>query len=561
MQIQSHPAPGRDAPFQAEGLFRSAFDRAPIGMAISDTEGRYRMVNRAYCELVGRSAEALLGTTWMAVTHPRDREAEVEFEREALRGGGGSFRGEKRYIRPDGSVAWGLVNRSLVTDPIDATPYFLCQVLDIGNRKRTEEMLQRQNEELAVLHDTTLGLISRLEPTSLLEAILARAAGLVDTPHGFLYVVDEGADRLVLRAGIGVFGDYVGYLVKRGEGVAGRVWESGEPMAVGDYAGWSGKLTGFDFIRAAVAIPLRAGDDIVGIIGLVRLEEGTPFGEDEIELLTRFGHMASLALENARLYEAAQEELAERRRAEKELERSAIELREANEELRKADELKSHFVAVASHELRTPLTSVLGYASTLLRFWHRLTEEQRRSQVAIIEEQGQRLGRLVEDLLTMSRIDAGVLETRPQDIDLAQAVGRVVEAFPDRAPEILLRIPEGLEVRADADHLARILTNYISNALRYGASPIDVEAIGTDGWVEVRVRDQGKGVPPEFEGKLFEKFSQAPSSHGAGGTGLGLSIVRGLAQAHGGDAWYERNEPRGASFAVRLPASGLTALS
>jgi PAS domain S-box-containing protein len=554
VQTEGPPAPDRDPPIQAEGLFRRAFDRAPIGMAISDTEGRFRMVNRAYCDLVGRDEEALLSTTWMAVTDPRDRDPEEAFEREAVTRGSGSYRGEKRYIRPDGSVAWSLVSRSLVIDPVDGTPYFLRHALDIGDRKRTEELLRQQNEELAALHETTLALISRLEATSLLEAILTRAAALAETPHAFLYVVDEGADRLVLRAGIGVFGDYVGYVIKRGEGVAGRVWESGEAMAVGDYAGWAGRIAGFEFVQAAGAIPLRVGEDIVGVIGLMRLEEGRPFTEDEVELLTRFGHMASLALENARLYEAAQNELAERRRTEKELERTASELRERNEQLREADELKSHFVAVASHELRTPLTSVLGYASTLLRFWHRLTDDQRQSQVAIIEEQGQRLGRLVDDLLTMSRIDAGVLETRPEDVDLIEAVAKVVDAFPDRAPEIGLRVPDELQVRADPGHLAQILTNYVSNALRYGASPIEVEASLRDDWVEVRVRDHGEGVPAEFQGRLFEKFAQGPPSHGVGGTGLGLSIVRGLAQAQGGDAWYERNEPRGSCFAIRLPA-------
>lgn len=420
---------------------------------------------------------------------------------------------------------------------------------------RAEELLRRQNAELAALHETTLGLISRLEPTSLLEAVLSRAAALIGTPHAYLYAVDESADQLVVRAGIGVFAEYLGYRLSRGEGLAGRVWDSGEPMSVEDYGRWAGRAPGFDFVHAAASIPLRAGEDIVGVIGLVRMEPGRRFDDDDMALLDRFGHMASLALENARLYEAAQVELAERRRAEKELELSAAELRRANEELRTADEMKSHFVAVTSHELRTPLTSILGFATTLLRFWPRLSDKQRRDQVAIIDEQARRLARLVDDLLTLSRIEAGVLETRPKDLELRETVRSAIEAFPELNDGVEVTVDPGIRVTADPDHLQQILVNYLSNALRYGAPPFGVEAVGSDEWVDLRVRDAGPGVPETFEGRLFEKFAQAPSARGSGGTGLGLSIVRGLAENLGGRAWYEPARPRGSCFAVRIPAA------
>jgi signal transduction histidine kinase len=422
-----------------------------------------------------------------------------------------------------------------------------------GSLPRAEELLRRQNEELAALYETTLGLISRLEPTSLLEAMLARAAALIGTPHAYLYVLDDVPEQLVIRAGIGVFADAIGRPLRRGEGLAGRVWETGEPMSVEDYGRWAGRAPGFDFVRAAASIPLRAGEDIVGVIGLVRMEPGRHFDQEDLALLSRFGRMASLALENARLYEAAQIELGERRKAEKELERAASELRQANEELRAADEMKSHFVAVASHELRTPLTSILGFATTLLRFWHRLSDEQRRGQVGIIEEQAQRLARLVDDLLTLSRIEAGVLETRPDRVELAPAVDHAVGSFPGWEGVVEVSVAPGLSVHADPDHVQQIVVNYLSNAMRYGAPPFELDARQSDRWVDLTVRDAGGGVPETFRSRLFEAFAQAPSAHGAGGTGLGLSIVRGLAEAQGGRAWFEPNEPRGACFAVRLP--------
>jgi signal transduction histidine kinase len=319
---------------------------------------------------------------------------------------------------------------------------------------------------------------------------------------------------------------------------------------VDDYHTWPGHLPEFGWMRATVTLPLYAGPDIVGVIGLVHAEKGPTFGPEQIDLLTRFGRLASLALDNARLYQAAQQELNERGRAEKELEQSASELRQANEDLRAADDMRSHFVAVASHELRTPLTAVLGFATTLLNHWDRISDEEKRDQIRTIEVQARRLSRLADDLLTMSKIDAGALEVRPEAVDLAPAISRATSTFGDR--EIEVDVPPGLRVRVDPDHLEQILMNYVSNAMRYGRPPVRIDAGRRDRSVEIVVADSGNGVPPAFVPRLFEEFAQA--GRGGTGTGLGLSIVLGLARAQGGDAWYEAGEP-GARFCVRLPAT------
>ena len=672
----------RRALHEAEARFRVAFQNAPIGMALTDLEGRYLQVNPALCRFLGRAEEDLLGATSRDVTHPADREAEAALERSALTGGEHSYQIEKRYLRPDGRPVWAFVARSAVIDREGHPLYLISQIVDLTERKRAEEALlsseeetrriletaqdafvsidpdgrirdwnrqaerifgwprdealgrqlaetiipqryrddhrrglahfletgegpvlgrrlelvalrrdgtefpveltiwatsageavrfnalihdisvrlraeeelRRQAKELEALHETTLDLIRRLEPTSLLEAILARAAALLGTDHAYLYTVDEGADELVMRAGLGLFSGYVGYRLKRGEGLVGRAWEAARPIAVEDYQNWSRKLPGWDTLRAAVALPLRAGGDIVGAIGLVRLEEGKVFTAEEIDLMSRFGRLASVALDNARLYSSAQQELRERRRAEKELERSAEELREANEELRQADEIKSNFVAVASHELRTPLTSVLGFASTLLMHWDRIPDEERHEQVSMIESQARRLAQMAEELLTMSKLEAGALEVHAEALDVRAVLKDTVGTFADHAGDIEISDARGLHAFADRHHVEHIVTNFVANALKYGRPPVRIVARERDGWVEILVIDQGPGVPPHFIPRLFEKFAQAQSSQG--GTGLGLSIVRGLARAQGGEAWYEPAEPHGAAFGLRLPSA------
>lgn len=231
-------------------------------------------------------------------------------------------------------------------------------------------------------------------------------------------------------------------------------------------------------------------------------------------------------------------------------EESAEEALEANRRLRELDRAKTEFIGIASHEIRSPLTSVAGFAQMLDRRWDRLGEARRREVAGRIHDQSARLVRLADDLLAMSRLDAGALDPRPEPVDLGDVVGSVAEELEDRVEDLELRIPEDLRVLADAEHLRQILVNYVTNAERYGAPPIRIEAACAGDGVEVVVADAGEGVPDEFVPRLFERFARAGTDRT--GTGLGLAIVRGLARANAGDAFYEPNAPRGSRFGVRL---------
>jgi signal transduction histidine kinase len=171
-----------------------------------------------------------------------------------------------------------------------------------------------------------------------------------------------------------------------------------------------------------------------------------------------------------------------------------------------------------------------------------------------MQRQATNLTRLVDDLLTVSRIEATALDVHREVVKLRAAATQSMETFTERMSEIRLTMPAGLAILADPDHLQRILVNYVTNALKYGAPPIEVMASPANEWIEIRVSDSGKGVPPEFVPHLFERFARADAVRTAQpGTGLGLSIVKGLAEANGGDAWYEPGRPRGSCFVVRLP--------
>jgi PAS domain S-box-containing protein len=187
--------------------------------------------------------------------------------------------------------------------------------------RRGDPELRRRFEYMAALHETTLGLVNRLELSDLLEAVLSRAADLAGTEHAYMYLREPGEEDIHLRLGVGAFEPYVGFRMGRGEGLAGRVWESGRSMVVDDYDAWSGRSSRWTtgVFHAAVAVPLVVDGDVLGVIGIAHQEPGRTFGDAEVELLDAFAKLASLALENARLYSAAREEIARRELVEQEL--------------------------------------------------------------------------------------------------------------------------------------------------------------------------------------------------------------------------------------------------
>jgi signal transduction histidine kinase len=226
-----------------------------------------------------------------------------------------------------------------------------------------------------------------------------------------------------------------------------------------------------------------------------------------------------------------------------------------NLELREVNEAMQSFIATAAHDLRSPLASMVGFSSLLTKNWATLSEENRLKFVTTIDRQSHKLTWLVNDLLTLSSIEGGVLNTQPEQIVVAEAISQSLTASGGDTASVTVSCSPDLVVRADPSHLGRIIDNYLQNAFKYGEPPVQVEATPLGDMVVIRVIDHGQGVPPDFESNLFAKFARAdlPGTRDKKGTGLGLSIVRGLAEANGGQARYEPGLPHGSTFIVMLP--------
>ena len=293
--------------------------------------------------------------------------------------------------------------------------------------------------------------------------------------------------------------------------------------------------------------PRRRGDDAADdVVHLdapggsleVRSSRYAPFfSGEELRLLRTLAALTGLALDRSRL--SAQE-------------------REARLALERADALKSDFVALAAHELRSPVATAGGIADTIVRHREALGEERRIELENAMAAQMERLALLVDQLLDLTRLDADVVAIDPKRFAVRDRVEQlVVSAAGEAAAGIEVDIDAGLEAVADPVAFDRIVSNLVTNALRYGTKPIIVKARQTDRHFRLCVEDRGRGVPPEFVANLFERFTRSDDTRDhVAGTGLGLAIARSYAQAHDGDLLYEPAEPRGARFQLVLPAPG-----
>jgi signal transduction histidine kinase len=365
--------------------------------------------------------------------------------------------------------------------------------------------------------------LAPLELDELLPVLLTRIRDVLGADTCAVLLLDEDRNELVARAALGIEEEVEqGVRIPLGKGFAGRIAASGRPMILDDLA------------EAEVVNPILREKGITSMLGVPLLVQGrsigvlhvgtlTPrrFTQDDEELLQLVADRVAVAIERGRLHE----------------------------ELILLDELRANFVAIASHELRTPAASVYGAVATLAERGDELTQETRDELLRIAYEQGERLARLLDQLLDLSRLDSRRIRVSPQPIVLQRVLAKIArEALPP-GTSLELEVPEDLAVIADPLVLDRVVSNLLVNANRHGEPPILLAAEQRDRHIRISVADHGSGVPEEVRPQLFERFERGD---GAPGSGLGLAIARAYARAHGGDLVYD-DAGDGARFEVVIP--------
>jgi signal transduction histidine kinase len=295
--------------------------------------------------------------------------------------------------------------------------------------------------------------------------------------------------------------------------------------------------------RSILAVPMLREGVPIGVLTLARTGEARPFADKQIELVTVFADQAVIAIENVRLFREIQEKSAQ---------------------LEVANKHKSEFLANMSHELRTPLNAIIGFSEALSeRMFGELTDKQA-EYLADIHESGRHLLSLINDILDLSKIEAGRMELDLSTFHVPGALANAITLVRERAQRhgiaLSLEVDERLgELSGDERKFKQIMLNLLSNAVKFtpDGGRVDVSARQANGRVEVAVRDTGIGIAPQDQALVFEEFRQAgrDGTRKAEGTGLGLALARRFVELHGGEIRLQSEPGKGSTFSFSLPLS------
>ena len=410
----------------------------------------------------------------------------------------------------------------------------------VFENRRLMEKLEQHNHETSVLLDVSQAVSQSLDLQHIIASALDKVAESMNVDAGCVHLFENG--RLALKGYRSITAQTAEaiQLIDIDNSIIGSAFKQAEPIIINKIAADAEPMLASlarEGYQSYAGAPLAIVGESIGVIGVATRAEHA-FTDSEIGLLAAIGKEISIAVRNSQLYEEASSARA----------------------LRELDAMRTEFLANVSHELRTPLAVIKGSANSLLQPDVSFDEQTWRDFLQTIDNDSDKLGRLVEDLLMMSRLEAGALEIRKEQHSLAEVVESVRDRLDNLAPGHTLQIdiPASLPpVLIDDDRIGEVLTNLVENAAKYSpeGTRIVLQASPNGRNVIVSVTDEGSGIPPELHQKVFDRFYQA-AAHKRGnrrGTGLGLSICRGIVETHDGKIWVESEPGKGAKFSFSIP--------
>ncbi|MFZ2075071.1 MAG: GAF domain-containing protein [Xanthobacteraceae bacterium] len=410
---------------------------------------------------------------------------------------------------------------------------------------RTSELSQSV-EELRALGEVSQAINSTLDVETVLTTIVAKAVQLSGTEAGTIYTFDKSRQEFRLRATHGMDEAMIAAIRDRrigfGETAMGKAAAQRTPIQIADTLKDASLVldivvqAGF---RALLTVPLLRSDQIIGAL-VVRRKEPGEFPEHMVKLLQTFADQSVLTIQNARLFR---------------------EIEEKSRQLEEASQHKSQFLANMSHELRTPLNAILGYTELMADGAYGEPSEKMLGILKRLEANGRHLLGLINDVLDLSKIEAGqlVLELSDYSVqDIAQTVRSTLEPLAaDKKLAFKVETAAGLPSgHGDGRRLTQVLINLVGNAIKFtDAGEVAIKAEANNGSFHVSVRDTGPGISAADQTKLFQEFQQADNAitRKKGGTGLGLAISKRIIEMHGGRIWVESQPGQGSTFTFTLP--------
>ena len=574
-----------------------AIQTMQLGVTITDTDGRILYTNPAEASMHGYAVENLIGED-VRIFAPNKLWKPMDLDEiKRMR----SWRRQSVNIRKDGSMFPVQLMSDVVTNAAGEPIGIVTSCENITKRKRAEAELRTRAHQLETLNTIGVALTSLLDYHAVLQTIAEEAHVLMQAKFVIVAIPDEPYLRVEALAG-----DDQGFTKDLhisldptsplGQGPTGRAFRGKAPVAVEDVledpslAPWR-QAASSRGIRSLVVVPLIYREEVRGFL-VVYSDVPRAYDDEKVKLLNTLASQAVIAIENARLYEElrlAARQLEKRvEERTRELHGANVRLEEAMWQAEKASRHKSEFLANMSHELRTPLNSIIGFSEILGdEKFGRLNQKQRR-YVANVLSSGRHLLNLINDLLDLSKVEAGKLEIQRQMLRLKEALGEALNLVSWEASKkgISLKLsvaPNLSRLPADPVRFRQIFYNLLSNAVKFTpdggritvsarkfpGSPVVVD--GAEGssfetstmnhersgdFIQIRVQDTGIGIKADDLPKLFQPFTQLEPvlSKEHSGTGLGLALTKRLLELHGGQIWAEsEGEGRGSTFTALLP--------
>ena len=491
------------------------------------------------------------------VAHVADGAA-IQFPSPAAKLGGARSTVAVPMLKDDELVGAFVIYRQEVrpfTDKqIDLVQNFANQaVIAIENARLLKELRERTGElarsvdELRALGDVSQAVNSTLDLKTVLDTIVAKAVQLSGTEAGTIYEFDEYQRDLLFRSTYGMDDAVIAELREHHIGIVEPTIDQAvrtcEPVQVPDLrdipATPARDIASRAGYRALLVVPLLARDHVVGVL-VVRRKAPGAFSQDTVDLLKTFAAQSVLAIQNAHLF---------------------TEIDEKSRQVEIASQHKSQFLANMSHELRTPLNAILGYTELILDNIYGETPDKMREVLDRLQANGRHLLGLINDVLDLSKIEAGQLTLDLADYSLKEVVQTVFTAVELLATgkklaltiDVAPNLPRG---HGDERRLVQVLLNLVGNAIKFtDKGEVAIKATMSGGSFTVAVRDTGPGIAPSDQDTIFGEFQQADNAatKRKGGTGLGLSIAKRIIGMHGGRIWVESHVGKGSTFAFTVP--------
>jgi signal transduction histidine kinase len=460
-----------------------------------------------------------------------------------------------REGQPIGSIAVARAERGLLPDrQVQLLRTFADQaVIAIENTRLFDELQTRTHEltqsvaELEALGAVGQTISSSLDLSTVLATILRHACDITATGSGAIYVLNHETGELVLEANHNMNEELISSVqehpIRLGEALIGQCVERREAMQIEDLEQTTPHpvfaLHLKSGVRALLAVPLLHQDKVIGAL-VVRRRRTGEFAPDTVQLLQAFAAQSSVAIANARLFR---------------------EIEDKSEQLRIASLHKSQFLANMSHELRTPLNAILGYTELIQDGVYGEPSQQVSEVLGRVQTNGKHLLGLINDVLDLSKIEAGQLVLRLEDYSLSDVVQTVVTATGSLAAEkklnLVVDVPHDLPTAyGDQTRIAQVLLNLVGNAIKFtDVGRVKISAAAKGKKFTIRVADTGPGIAQDEQARIFEEFHQVDSSatKRKGGTGLGLAISKRIVDLHGGRVTVDSVVGKGSTFRIDLP--------